>query len=1298
MEVIGPGVVAFGDGPDGGREAVYVGAIPYPSAGVPDKWSGTTVFQAKFRQRPQGTKADTTWALAQLKQELRETFGDDSVRTRPTHYVFATNVALSSVPETGGKALADKIAEEFPLIGFHVWDYDKLRAFLDVADGVRAAYAAYITPGDVLAEMMRHLQLAVPRFDDLIANYLEKELLSDQYANLEQAGRVADEQIPISRVFVDLPIEGDDDVLEEDPHVVATALEMASQPLDPQSRLPTETPLERRHDVQQLGRLVVVGGPGQGKTTAGQFLCQLFRTSLLKDRPAGSLTPEAQSAISQMEAQCEEEGIPLPTARRFPIRIALTELSDQLAEETGTNSLLEALTAAVSRRVGQPVPVAVFREWLGAYPWLLVLDGLDEVPASSNRSTVMDAIRDFWVDATQANCDLLVVATTRPQGYNDDFSPATYRHVSLAPLPADLARRYGTRLAQARHRTDADRQQRIASRLDRALQNQSTAKLMTSPLQVTIMATLVDRGGQPPEQRWKLFSEYYGVIYRRELEREIPAVDVLREHKPDIDAVHRRVALILQVEGEHASHAEARMTSDRFASIVRSRLVDEGHEGPELARVEGEIITAAADRLVFLVGLEADAVGFEIRSLQEFMAAEALMDGTEQAVTERLRAIAGVTSWRNVFLFAAGHCFAERQHLRDTVNTICGELNDPKLDPLAPLVRPGSVLATDLLSDGLTRTQPTYSRLLANEATRLVGRPISEKRLVQSYDEALGDIYAEAVRDGLGNPRTKAHCISLLAALDEQGVGWSETVLNRNVSAGGQGLIEALGAAGEIQSSWLTARVARFARELGLAAIFKYDAALASMAKSLPGNPVIGVATAIEEHWILGNREGGLALEGLDLTPFELALRWIDGALAEDVREIVERSDPVALDGAWVGLNAALDFTEESTAAALSRQLKMIASSVPSSDWSAVARLSSWPLAASLEHAAGSRQALLELADLAEDGKLGDLAPWMAGERRWQDIGVTREDIEYTASTNLPFDAEIANRGFPFAEDAGMRRTYGGGSVVAHTLSAWFDSTDDEQARSRISQWLAFVLNEQHPLGDHLFSAERYCGYLAFEPGLDDRNITYPLIASLNWRETPTREEAEALDKLGSTLRDPGQGNRLDSTFIMPSPELQQSLIRCWNTGRNRTDGLFRVLAIGSASKIEGLAEAPEIAARNPGAAGLLALKEGASGRGIRDAVEKMAEVWNREPIWLWDALNVIADRIEEPIAELIAATLWDALPSLSPKSMSYERLREAIEELGEGLANRRSTDLDDTNTWEALDFFDQPPAAQRSS
>jgi hypothetical protein len=62
---------------------------------------------------------------------------------------------------------------------------------------------------------------------------------------------------------------------------------------------------------------------------------------------------------------------------------------------------------------------------------LLVLDGLDAVAAPETRDRTLDAISGFLIDAAQVEADLLIVATTRPQGYRDEFSPKHYQHVTL---------------------------------------------------------------------------------------------------------------------------------------------------------------------------------------------------------------------------------------------------------------------------------------------------------------------------------------------------------------------------------------------------------------------------------------------------------------------------------------------------------------------------------------------------------------------------------------------------------------------------------------------------------------------------------------------------------------------------------------------------------------------------------------------------------------------------------------------------------------------------------------------------
>jgi hypothetical protein len=798
--IIGPHVVIFGDGPDGGREATFEGTIAYPTKEQP--WSGYGVVQAKFKQRSQDSQKDGEWALQQLRDELEKFIDPERKLRRPDYYIFATNVVLTPVQAAGSKdkvdALIKKYKRRLGLKGYDIWDYDKIRAFLDADESIRRAYAAWITPGDVLAQAIEWLKPQQADFAQTITNFLQKELLADQYAKLEQAGHTADDRIPLASVFVDLPVakERPNEPPKEEygvqplpPGFVAQALEIASERLDPESLGVVVTQRTKR-GICEPGRFVLIGGPGQGKTTVGQFICQLFRAAILSEKPALSLSREAQQALRQIEAQSEHEAMLLPTARRFPIRIVLSDFATMLASSDAPqiNSLLSYIVDRIRKRTDRLISADDFRSWLGLYPWVLILDGLDEVPASSNRDQVLAAINDFWIDAAGSNADVLVIATTRPQGYNQDFEPDVYQHKWLMPLSTARALHYAAHLADIRFPNDPDRKSKVIQRLQRAADTPATVRLMHSPLQVTIMTTLVDQMGQPPQERWSLFKEYYNVIYKRELERDIPAAAILRDHRADIDVIHRHVGLQLQVESERSGRTDARLSTTRFAEIVEARLHTEGYAGDELAALRNKIIDAATTRLVFLVGVEADEVGFEIRSLQEFMAAEGLMGDNDHQVQQRLREIAPIISWRNVFLFAAGKCFAERQYLRYTVQAICAQLNDDPDDHVAQSALAGSHLALELLEDGPARRQPNFARSLARLALRLLDLPPADYhfRLADLYEPNLEPVFREELERRLvaGNTEQTFGAWACLIPLIEAGVSWAEELGNRRWSTG----------------------------------------------------------------------------------------------------------------------------------------------------------------------------------------------------------------------------------------------------------------------------------------------------------------------------------------------------------------------------------------------------------------------------------------------------------------------------------------------------------------------------------
>jgi hypothetical protein len=122
-----------------------------------------------------------------------------------------------------------------------------------------------------------------------------------------------------------------------------------------------------------------------------------------------------------------------------------------------------------------------------------------------------------------------------------------------------------------------------------------------------------------------------------------------------------------------------------------------------------------------LVPLTADAVGFEVRSLQEFMAARALLRGDSTAVLERLKRLAPSSHWRNTWLLAAGRAFTHHEHLRDPIVTLLEDVDTDSL--LNMLVLPGAQLAMDILNDDIAAQAPRYRLLFAKRALELLDYP-----------------------------------------------------------------------------------------------------------------------------------------------------------------------------------------------------------------------------------------------------------------------------------------------------------------------------------------------------------------------------------------------------------------------------------------------------------------------------------------------------------------------------------------------------------------------------------------------
>ncbi|SBW22935.1 hypothetical protein FDG2_3328 [Candidatus Protofrankia californiensis] len=716
LKVLGPGVSVFGDGPDGGREATHTGRVRWAPDDRVSDWDGYVVIQAKFRNRPLGTTPDTRWFRATLKAELKRWADQESRRRKkgrlPQYLLLSTNIVLSGA-EDGGVDAVDRLvggyAQRLGLRGWHTWHYDKICRLLDGHADIRKAFSGLITPGDVLMLLADVLQGQASDLGEILTSHAIKEMLAEQWVRLGQAGHANNEKLALGRIAIDLPALR--------PHPEKLAVVNAAQYLLGRG----DSVLRPSLIGQKHPHVVLVGGPGQGKTTLGQLVAQIYRIALLGE--TDRLGAEADNLLTTLRGSLADINLPVPNSRRWPVRVELATYADVVAGGSDV-SLLRWIADRVSARATDRVTAGQLRGWLASWPWLLVLDGLDEVASPHAREHLMRHISDFLVDAARVDADLLIVATTRPQGYTGEFTDRLYEHLILAPLMPQAAIAYATRLADARYGDDIDLRDRVLRRVKRAADEPLTARLMRTPLQVTIMSLLLEQRARVPQDRSRLFDAYYETIYAREAAKRGPLARLLDEYRADVHALHERVGLELQVLAEADGEADASMPAERLRALAIARLMAEGHHEPDIHWLADDLVKAATHRLVLLIPKADHNIGFEVRSLQEFMAARAIVSGTDDIIIERLRLLAPSAHWRNTWLLAAGRTFIFREYLRTRAVSLLREIEAEDL--LAIVIGAGAELAADMLDDDIAARTPQYRTLLAQHALELLQHPPNE--------------------------------------------------------------------------------------------------------------------------------------------------------------------------------------------------------------------------------------------------------------------------------------------------------------------------------------------------------------------------------------------------------------------------------------------------------------------------------------------------------------------------------------------------------------------------------------------
>ena len=397
------------------------------------------------------------------------------------------------------------------------------------------------------------------------------------------------------------------------------------------------------------GNAVIIGGPGQGKSTLLQYVCQFHRSRRL------SLDNEYTGAAQGLNE--------LTSTNRIPIRIDLRMYSEWASGqpkprqtgrygESGWPTLEEFITEQIKHVSGQKFRRRDLTVLIATEPILFALDGLDEVANLQHRDIVGQEIIQTQARLLPDASDLVILVTSRP---GSSRSPIWRSHnfpvFYLQPLPPPLRVLYLKQWC-ATSQLAPERAKKL-ERIFLEKQNQPHIRdLAGYPMQLAILLHLLHQKGLLPEQRTDLYAEYLKTFLDREQsENKEP---MLATHRRVIVDVHGYLGWHLQREAERED-AAGRISRQALERELDTYLADRA-KGRQLAQ---QLFAAIEGRVLCLVEREVGFFEFEVPSLREYFAASHINDyssprGDKNNKLACFEALLERPYWLNVTRFLVG--------------------------------------------------------------------------------------------------------------------------------------------------------------------------------------------------------------------------------------------------------------------------------------------------------------------------------------------------------------------------------------------------------------------------------------------------------------------------------------------------------------------------------------------------------------------------------------------------------------------------------------------------------------------
>lgn len=642
-------------GKDGGRDGETaagnpffpaVAQIPLPATlrpgDVPQR--GRYLFQVKHHgtsdARPQDIR---NVVVADFKNELKENVitrkGDEKVN----YFLLMTNVSSSDSALNKIDEVRREVQIDHPSLHADVWWQEHITALLDIYPRTWSAFPNLFagnmvpmiakvsesgeqneeTPASVRAALAKHFkrdsQVKFQQIDlqndilklfvDLEVNVagkntsLKKEFLSDYWSTKNSSIKIND---ALSSGFS----EQFDLIDEEELSAVRSLL------VEPK---------------QRGYRLIVEGGPGQGKSTVTQVVAQLHRSYLL-NRPLNS-TP-----------------LPQPKKVRVPFRIELRLLAEWVSSVGG--SVEQYICKQITEDSGgNEIGVKEFHQFAQGSRLLLIFDGLDEIGSDELKEKCISLVEDCIVRLEEAaKADLQVIITTRPPAFSNFENRFTdFVRLRVQPMNEDTVEKYVSQWLKAQG-VEEEVIEQIGRTFEIRSQETHVSALSKNPMQLSVLLHFIRlKGAAFPSKRAELYREYFKVV----IDRDVAKTPELAGRREIIELLHQFLGYKIHALTE-VDETDGSISYSYLVDLVNNWLRRSGADGEDAST----LVKVGEERLGLLVATKGEGAsthyGFEIQPIREYFAAayisnQALGDAHicfEQLIVRPF--------WHEVSLFLAG--------------------------------------------------------------------------------------------------------------------------------------------------------------------------------------------------------------------------------------------------------------------------------------------------------------------------------------------------------------------------------------------------------------------------------------------------------------------------------------------------------------------------------------------------------------------------------------------------------------------------------------------------------------------